>query len=42
LTTSDEIAERLVVLKQVEQALIESPDTELRFHSGVPAIAEAA
>tara|TARA_E500000178_G_scaffold309608_1_gene324084 strand:- start:1287 stop:1919 length:633 start_codon:yes stop_codon:yes gene_type:complete len=42
LTTPDEIAERLVVLKQVEQALIESPDTELRFHSGVPAIAEAA
>ena len=42
LTTPDEIADRLVILKQVEQALIESPDTELRFHSGVPAIAEAA
>jgi tRNA-(ms[2]io[6]A)-hydroxylase len=42
LASADEVAERLALLKQVEQALIENPDTELRFHSGVPAVAEAA
>ena len=42
LASADEVAERLVLLKQVEQALIENPDTELRFHSGVPVVADAA
>jgi len=42
LASTNEVTERLVLLKQVEQALIENPDTELRFHSGVPAVAEAA
>nr|WP_206613447.1 tRNA-(ms[2]io[6]A)-hydroxylase [Parahaliea mediterranea] len=34
-----EVDERLPVLLAVEQGLIESPDTEFRFHSGVPAAA---
>ena len=42
LASADEVAERLVLLKQVEKALIENPDTELRFHSGVPVVADAA
>ena len=31
-----EIESRLELIKQCEQQLIESPDTEFRFHSGVP------
>lgn len=31
-----ELAERLAVFSALEQELIESPDRELRFHSGVP------
>jgi tRNA-(ms[2]io[6]A)-hydroxylase len=32
-----EVAQRLNLLLEVERELIESPDTEFRFHSGVPA-----
>lgn len=31
------IAERVAFFRDLEQQLIESPDTEFRFHSGVPA-----
>jgi tRNA-(ms[2]io[6]A)-hydroxylase len=31
------VAERLPVLKAIEQSLIEGEDTQFRFHSGVPA-----
>jgi len=34
--TPAEIDERLVIIKQREQQLIESADTTFRFHSGVP------
>jgi tRNA-(ms[2]io[6]A)-hydroxylase len=34
--SADEIAARLAVLLQRERELIETPDTEFRFHSGVP------
>jgi tRNA-(ms[2]io[6]A)-hydroxylase len=39
LSSPEEVAARLPVLLQREQELIESPDTEFRFHSGVPAVA---
>lgn len=31
------ITERLVFFREVERELVESPDTQMRFHSGVPA-----
>ncbi len=34
--SADEVAARLPVLLARERELIESPDTEFRFHSGVP------
>lgn len=34
---ADDIAERLEVIRPVEQALIADPDSEFRFHSGPPA-----
>lgn len=34
-----EIAERLIAFKALEQQLIEGTDEEMRFHSGVPAVA---
>ena len=34
---ADDIAERITVIRPVEQALIAEPDTEFRFHSGPPA-----
>ncbi|MCH1493400.1 MAG: tRNA-(ms[2]io[6]A)-hydroxylase, partial [Luminiphilus sp.] len=34
-----EIAERLIVFKALEQQLIEGTDEEMRFHSGIPAVA---
>lgn len=34
-----EIEERLLELKKIEAALIASPDTEFRFHSGIPGAA---
>ncbi|MCX2981660.1 tRNA-(ms[2]io[6]A)-hydroxylase [Halieaceae bacterium IMCC14734] len=37
LAGPEEIAGRLLLIKHREQELIESPDTEFRFHSGVPA-----
>lgn len=36
LGSKEEVAERLPVLLQCERELIESPDTDFRFHSGVP------
>lgn len=36
IATPKEVAARLAVLLAVEQELVESPDTEFRFHSGVP------
>lgn len=33
-----EVENRIEVIRQCEQQLVTSPDTELRFHSGVPAI----
>ena len=36
LESPDEVAERLALFRGIEQSLIESPDTEIRFHSGVP------
>ncbi|WP_303832289.1 tRNA-(ms[2]io[6]A)-hydroxylase [Asticcacaulis taihuensis] len=33
----DDIARRLPVIRETEQALIAEPDTEFRFHSGPPA-----
>lgn len=35
--SEDNIDERVAFFKEVEAELISSPDTELRFHSGVPA-----
>ena len=37
LGSKQEVARRLPVLLERERTLIESPDSELRFHSGVPA-----
>lgn len=37
LSSEDEVAARLAVFKPLEADLIQSPDTEFRFHSGVPA-----
>ena len=37
LSSEDEVARRLPVFLELERELIESPDTELRLHSGVPA-----
>ncbi|TXS92929.1 tRNA-(ms[2]io[6]A)-hydroxylase [Parahaliea maris] len=37
ISSEEEVGERLQVLLEVERELIESPDTEFRFHSGVPA-----
>jgi len=34
--SAQEVAERLPILLRRERELIESPDTEFRFHSGVP------
>lgn len=34
--STEDIAPRIDVFRQIEKELIESPDTELRFHSGVP------
>ena len=34
--TEENIDERIALFKEVESELISSPDTELRFHSGVP------
>ena len=36
VATVEEVEERLALLLSREQELIESPDTEFRFHSGVP------
>lgn len=36
ISSAEEVDERLAVLLEVERDLIESPDTEFRFHSGVP------
>lgn len=36
LGSADEVARRLPVFLQLERDLIESPDAEFRFHSGVP------
>ena len=35
LVSPDEVDERLSVFSAIEQDLIEGPDTEVRFHSGV-------
>ncbi len=37
LGSREEVGQRLPTLLQAERELIESPDTEFRFHSGVPA-----
>jgi tRNA 2-(methylsulfanyl)-N6-isopentenyladenosine37 hydroxylase len=37
-SSAEEVAERLAVLLECERELVESPDTEFRFHSGVPAV----
>ena len=34
---ADDIAERIAVIRPIEQALVSEPDTEFRFHSGPPA-----
>ena len=36
VASTQEVADRLAVLLRRERELIESPDTEFRFHSGVP------
>ena len=36
LGSREEVARRLPVLLQAERELIESTDTEFRFHSGIP------
>jgi tRNA-(ms[2]io[6]A)-hydroxylase len=36
LGSKEEVAERLPVLLECERGLVEEPDTEFRFHSGVP------
>lgn len=38
LSSSQEVASRLPALLQAERELIEMPDTEFRFHSGVPGL----
>jgi tRNA-(ms[2]io[6]A)-hydroxylase len=38
LVEPEEIAARLELIKRREQELIEAPDTEFRFHSGVPEV----
>ena len=38
LSSSQEVASRLPVLLQAERELIEAPDTEFRFHSGVQTV----
>jgi tRNA-(ms[2]io[6]A)-hydroxylase len=38
--TKHEVAERLPILLEFERGLIEEPDVEFRFHSGVPATVE--
>ena len=35
----EDISERVQLFLELEQSLIESPDTEFRFHSGVPELA---
>ena len=35
LASPDEVDERLSLFSAIEQGLIEGPDTEVRFHSGV-------
>lgn len=37
VSSKEEVAQRLPVLLERERALIEEPDEEFRFHSGVPA-----
>jgi len=37
--SESEVDERLAALLALEQSLIESPDSEFRFHSGIPAAA---
>lgn len=36
LASADEVADRLSLFRSIEQELIETPDVEVRFHSGVP------
>lgn len=38
LASDEEIEARLALLKEKERELVESEDTEFRFHSGVPAV----
>ncbi|WP_261841095.1 tRNA-(ms[2]io[6]A)-hydroxylase [Aliamphritea ceti] len=35
----EDISERVAMFREIERELIESPDPEFRFHSGVPAVA---
>lgn len=39
---SEDITPRIAFFREVERALIETPDSELRFHSGPPAVVQAA
>ena len=39
VASASEVAARLLDFKTVEQELIEGSDSEMRFHSGVPAAA---
>lgn len=39
VASSDEVDERLAVLREIENDLVESPDAQFRFHSGVPVAA---
>lgn len=39
LAAGEDISERVRFFAEVERELVESPDTEFRFHSGVPALA---
>ncbi len=41
LVTESQVSvdERIALFREVERELIESPDTEMRFHSGVPVLA---
>lgn len=36
LASADEVADRLSLFSSIEQELIETPDVEVRFHSGIP------
>lgn len=36
LESPDVVTERLLLFSDIERDLIESPDTEIRFHSGIP------